>query len=237
MTGTLSPLAVVETDSRGSVRRTCEVPTTCQPASAWCKDPWPAVISDISSGGVSLKLARRFELGTGLAIELPSEYSGATTVLARVIHVQTREEGGWLLGCGFISELGDEEVEYVLQRDPRYRIALADDEDAPNEGKALPSINGVLFQAKVASGEHLRWYVKRLDLSAAWPLPSEKRVSLTVGGLAGEPPVKLKVVTCKRFGSYWIVDCKLRRPFRRRDARPRLPHRRREPAAVLTVAR
>src|SRR5207253_322288 len=113
-------------------------------------------------------------------------------------------EGGWLLGCAFVSDLGDEEVSYILEFDPRRRVASA---QSFAEGHETPSINGVLFQAKIQAGEYLRWYVKRLDLSAAWPLGVNKYVLLSVGGLAGAPPVQLKIKDCRPFGSYWIVDC------------------------------
>jgi HD-GYP domain-containing protein (c-di-GMP phosphodiesterase class II) len=47
-------------------------------------------------------LVRRFERGTGLAIDLPAEpgYPGETLV-ARVVHLRVLPEGGWLLGCAF----------------------------------------------------------------------------------------------------------------------------------------
>ena len=60
-------------DSRGASRHACEVRTTCQPPSAWAKDPWPAVIRNIGPAGLSLTLGRRFERGSGLAIEIPGE--------------------------------------------------------------------------------------------------------------------------------------------------------------------
>src|ERR1019366_10441879 len=54
-------------------RRSCELPTTCQPASALAMKEmrWTATISDLSLGGVRIVLPRRFEKGTGLAVELP----------------------------------------------------------------------------------------------------------------------------------------------------------------------
>src|SRR5262245_36793766 len=106
-----SPSGVQE-EQRAAARFLCALPTTCQPPSGWgSKDPWPATIRDISTGGVSLALERRFERGSGLAIELPSEDGTMSTVLARVTNVRPHPDGGWILGCSFISELSDEEVQ------------------------------------------------------------------------------------------------------------------------------
>src|SRR5581483_12051944 len=55
-------------------RRQCDLPSTCQPTSAWGRKDarWRATIHDISVTGVSLLVARRFEPGAGLAVELPA---------------------------------------------------------------------------------------------------------------------------------------------------------------------
>src|SRR5438132_1629962 len=95
MTGKRAPDVGTQVELREASRHRCDVHTTCQPPSAWCKDPWPATIRDISTGGLSLNLSRRFERGSGLAIELPTEEGGTTTVLARVVHVSADPEGGW----------------------------------------------------------------------------------------------------------------------------------------------
>lgn len=194
--------ASVVQDLRESQRYPCEVQTTCQPPSGWRKDPWPATIRNVSTAGISLRLGRRFERGTGLAIELPTENGGTTTVLARVCHLEAGE-GGWLLACTFISELSDDEVRAVLNLDPLHPTSF----ESPDvsRGAASPSVSGVLFQTRVG-GEVLRWYVKRLDLSGSWPLPEGKGVSFRLAGLA----VDLLIKKCRRIGSYWIVDCKFR---------------------------
>jgi len=177
-------------------RHPCEVQTTCQPPSAWCKDPWPAVIRGISTDGLNLSLARRYESGSGLAIELPTEDGGTTTVLARVAHVEASSEEGWLLGCTFVSELSDDEVQLVLN--PGY--------EATGRRRKCGTINGVLFQTRL-NDEVLRWFVRRLDLSAQWPLSYGKIVSFRIGSEA-ESSVEMTIKKCQLLGSYWIVDCK-----------------------------
>jgi hypothetical protein len=194
-------------------QRDCEVPTTCQPPSSWVKDPWPAVICGIGPAGLSLSLGRRFERGSGLAIELPGP-DGTATVLARVMQVQARGAGSWLLTCDFISELSGEEIEHVLRLDSRYQpeppvlqVAGSVDQGARPEAENV-SVQGVLFQAKVRPGEYLRWYVKRLDLAGGWPLPRGHCIELRVSVADGEA-LKLKVKSCELFGPHWFVQCKL----------------------------
>jgi hypothetical protein len=182
-------------------RRVCQVQTTCQPPSGWCKDPWPAVIRDIGHSGLSLTLTRRFERGSGLAIELPDGNGSTSTILARIINV-TNHPAGWLHGCTFVSELSDEEIQQVLDRD----VTRWTEEPV----RSVPSaVHNVLFQARVRPGDFLRWFVKCLDLAGEWPLPPGKYVSFRIGSLPDEPPVEMKVRQCQRYGSYWIIECKL----------------------------
>jgi hypothetical protein len=182
-------------------RHACEVQTTCQPPSGWVKDPWPAIIRDIGTSGMSLMLNRRFERGSGLAIELPSEDGTSSTVLARIVQVSTHP-GGWLLSCMFIGELSDEEVQQVLDLDLS-RMAGHTETNAP------AAIHNVLFQAPVRPGDYLRWFVKRLNLAGEWPLPVDKIMSFHLGGLPDAAPLEMKVRQCERFGAYWVVTCKL----------------------------
>src|SRR5690349_18086621 len=104
-------------ECRVFVRHECDLPTLCQPVAARGPDEpqWQARIRDISSGGFGLEVVRRFERGTGLAVEIPEEgdYHG-DTLLARVVHVKSRPEGGWLLGCAFVSALSDDTVRRLV---------------------------------------------------------------------------------------------------------------------------
>jgi hypothetical protein len=98
-------------------RHSCGLATSCQPVAArGDRDlAWPAEIRDVSAGGVGLVLGRRFERGAGLAIEIPeSPTAPADTLLARVIHTTALPEGEWLLGCSFISELSQDELQRLL---------------------------------------------------------------------------------------------------------------------------
>src|SRR5437879_1582081 len=103
-------------------RQACDVSTSCQPTSAWGRKDsrWAAVISDVSPGGIRLIVRRRFEPGAGLGIELPGgDGEEPYTVLAKVIHVRALPDSAWALGCQFISELSEEEVQHLLPRPPQ----------------------------------------------------------------------------------------------------------------------
>jgi len=191
-------------EARGADRQPCEVHTTCQPPSAWAKDPWPATIRNIGTSGLSLTLPRRFERGSGLAIELPSDDGSTSTILARVVHVSPFPEGGWLLGVSFVSELSDEEVRQVIHHSDRKETGGAPPAPSPR------SVSGVLFQARyVIAGEKelLRWFIKHLDHTGEWPPAAGKVLGMRLIG--GGKPVRLMIRKCQLFGSYWIVDCKL----------------------------
>src|SRR5205823_7885001 len=98
-------------------RHSCKVPSHCQPASAFGKEDlkWPATLENISQSGVCLNLRRRFEPGTGLTLELPGAATqDAYVVLAKVVHVRRQENGYWFLGCKFISELSEDEMQRLL---------------------------------------------------------------------------------------------------------------------------
>lgn len=188
-------------EARTAQRHDCEVATTCQPPSAWVKDPWPAVIRNIGAGGASLTLGRRFERGSGLAIELPSTDGSTSTVLGRVVHVSPFTDGGWLLGVSFISELSAEEVEQVLQLSAFAEAQL----DSGSPAASTSSITGVLFEAIQPNGEMIRWFVKRLDHVGDWPPPVGKTLGFRFEGQC----LSLIVVRARPSGSCWVVNCHL----------------------------
>jgi hypothetical protein len=189
---------------RLSTRFDCAVPTTCQPPSSWAKDPWPAIIRNISAGGMCLTLHRRFEPGSGLAIELPADDGSHSTVLARVAHVQAYEDGGWILGVRLISELSEDEISQVLNLSTLHNAALEDGSATP----AIVSHTGVLFDARFRTpqGEcRLAWFVKRLDHSGQWPIPPEKHLTFRFD----RGVLKMQTIKCTPFGPYWIIKCSL----------------------------
>ena len=98
-------------------RQDCSLPTTCQPATVGDAHEirWNATIRNISQGGVCLHLPRRFEKGTGLAVELPGDLERDSSIaFVKVIHLRRGEAGGWILGCKFISDLCEDEVQRLV---------------------------------------------------------------------------------------------------------------------------
>src|SRR5437764_9646563 len=87
-------------------RQSCELPTSCQPAAAFgnAESKWSGVVRDISPGGLQLSLTRRFEPGTGLAVELARhDTDKVSTVFVKVVNVRRQEDGLWALGCKFLN--------------------------------------------------------------------------------------------------------------------------------------
>jgi serine/threonine protein kinase len=80
------------------------------------EEVWPLVARDVSAGGIAVLLARRFEPGTDLSIELGAGAGGPPQRLsARVVRVLAERGGHWLHGCAFGSPLTDEELAALLK--------------------------------------------------------------------------------------------------------------------------
>src|SRR5437763_8658333 len=100
--GGRQPLPRSHSGCRVHERQLCDVRTSCQPTSTWGKKGvrWAAVIRDASATGLSLVIARRFEPGAGLAVELPGgEGRNAYVVLAKVLRAKAQKDGSWVLAC------------------------------------------------------------------------------------------------------------------------------------------
>ncbi|MDB5313714.1 MAG: prkC 37 [Gemmataceae bacterium] len=70
------------------------------------EEAWPLVVRDVSAGGIGVLLARRFEPGTALAIELAGEAGGQPVRLpVRVVRVDAERAGHWIHGCTFAGPL------------------------------------------------------------------------------------------------------------------------------------
>lgn len=80
------------------------------------EEMWPLVIRDLSAGGVGVLLARRFEPGTELSIELSVGPDVAPRRLTtKVVRVVPEKAGHWVHGCAFPALLTDEELEVLLR--------------------------------------------------------------------------------------------------------------------------
>jgi hypothetical protein len=197
-TGTVPEFPV---DSRVHVRLACDISTSCQPTSAWGRKDsrWAAVISDISPGGISLIVRRRFEPGSGLAIELPGgDGEEPYTVLAKVIHVKALPGSSWALGCQFVSELSEDEVQRLLSQ---HRQAVKN------------HVSEVNLQLEVSPNRLINCRIQRLTVPGTWPLAAGKTLGIrTNAGLKELPLLKLKVVRCWLNGDHWTLRCELLNP-------------------------
>lgn len=72
---------------------------------------WPIQLQDLSQAGVGILMARRFEPGCELLIELPKEIGKkAVRFPVKVVRVQKDRNGHWMHGCTFASTLTDKDV-------------------------------------------------------------------------------------------------------------------------------
>ena len=80
-------------------------------------DSWPAQIENISRGGVKVVIGRRFEVGTILKLEVSAAGTESSFVfLAQVVRASP-EPSGWGLGCAFLQEISEEEIQGLLRKE------------------------------------------------------------------------------------------------------------------------
>ncbi len=208
-------------EARAFLRHNCDLPTTCQPVAArGPNEPtWDARILNISAGGIALAVIRRFERGTGLSVDIPEEgdYLGDTLVV-RVVHLRPFPEGGWLLGCAFVSHLSEDTVRRLVQLKQANRIADSAPEAEPpapepvTAPEPVASANGkhsVLLTRVVwrnrETGQRLR--IGRLFAGGPWPLRPQTTIRLSVKNRSGQKShLPLLIHGCQRQGDTWIVD-------------------------------
>jgi hypothetical protein len=208
-------------------RHACGLVSSCQPASTFGKEDlkWSGTIDNVSIGGVGLILGRRFEKGTGLAIELPgSANSGAYVVLAKVMQVQRHGNTGWMLGCKFVSELSEEEVQRLLpvststNAPPVAAEATPRPSDktelSPSFVASLPatptSIHPVQLIVEFGAGKTIGCMIPDFGaLNCPWPLAPGTVGSLKGVNRQGDPwKLRVKVRRCISEGGVWKLQCR-----------------------------
>jgi hypothetical protein len=216
----LSPPKPIE--CRVHDRHACEVPVACQPAAAWGRKDaqWPAVISDLSQGGALLIVGRRFELGVGLGIELPGgDGEDPYTVLAKVVNVRATPDGSWALGCKFVSELGEDELQRLLG--PRPPAAAEPEAVVPSKvasppppranGSGKRSIPNVLLQLEIRPGKVIHCRIRNLTAPAGWSPVAGKPMTLRLEA-PPQPLIRLEVLHCLPQGQRLVIRCRLLSP-------------------------
>ena len=89
----------------------------CQRASEETTSQWSATIQNISEGGICLLIEAPFGPGDLLHVEVPrSSENTALKLLTCVVHSSRAQVDSWSLGCSFIRELSDIEMEAFLSR-------------------------------------------------------------------------------------------------------------------------
>lgn len=104
-----------ESDQRSWVRFPCPVRASFQVVREDEPAAQTAGVVDISPTGIGLQVEHPLDVGTLLSVELhgPGEQPGLT-ILASVVRARSRAEGQWTLGCSFIRELSESELQALL---------------------------------------------------------------------------------------------------------------------------
>ncbi len=102
-------------DQRTWVRFPCEARATFQMVRAEEPRPEPAQVLNISPNGVGLLVGRAIDVGTLLSVDLRGTGDQAPlTIMASVARLTARDNDEWALGCNFIRELSDRELQALL---------------------------------------------------------------------------------------------------------------------------
>lgn len=173
---------------------------------------WPAQIRDLSQGGMGLILNRRFEPGTGLAVEIPeTDNYPADTLLARVVHATRQPHEKWLLGCAFVSPLSDDELQRLLTLGRGdHALAGADffvQEETANDEPFVAElvIAEVYWEGPDANGQLSRKLYRRLNFTGNWPLGHGAMLDVWTGQ---DPEHRRRVVVdrCYQHEARWIIS-------------------------------
>ena len=100
---------------RACVRFRCTRPVPRRMAIAESYNSLDGWLVDISVSGLGLLLDSPLDEGTLLFVEMESSPEASPVeLLARVIRATSTPEGEWLLGCEFVTPLGEEELRAML---------------------------------------------------------------------------------------------------------------------------
>jgi len=114
----LAPLAHSlrpDNERRVAVRHSSAFEAISRPLDTHDTLSWGAQVHDVSAHGIGLIVCYPFKPGTYLAIDIDG-YPAATrrTLLARVVHAQDQADGSWKVGCEFVKQLTQSEVELLV---------------------------------------------------------------------------------------------------------------------------
>jgi serine/threonine protein kinase len=108
-------------DRRAAVRHSftlaaaCAIDTAVAGGGADTTEDWPAVVRDISATGLGLILARRFEPGTELTVDLDLKADAPPkAVRVKVVNVRPDAMGHWRHGCAITAPMTDGDLLRLL---------------------------------------------------------------------------------------------------------------------------
>lgn len=103
-------------DRRGPTRHDRRLEVSCRPLNVLGPPPrWPAVVQDVSAGGLGLLLEREVAPETLLEVLWPKPIAGLPETLSvRVARVSAQPGGYWLLGCAFSIDLAESQLQALL---------------------------------------------------------------------------------------------------------------------------
>ena len=91
------------------------IEATYQLVGADSDESWPARVMNLSSSGVGLSVNHSVEVGKLLNVELHAAGHGdGRTLLCCAVHVAELSGGEWLVGCNFITELEESDLNLLL---------------------------------------------------------------------------------------------------------------------------
>src|SRR3954470_7465568 len=102
--------SLLNIDKRKTLRMVCMREATSRSLDAADALCWGGTVRDISLGGLGLSICYPFRPGTYLAVEMQVKGAPTRTIVTRVVHVEDKPDGTWLLGCEFVKPLTASEI-------------------------------------------------------------------------------------------------------------------------------
>jgi hypothetical protein len=171
---------------------------------------WSATICDLSQGGLALHLQRRYEKGAALAVELPGDGAREPSmVFVKVVHVKRLADGGWKLGCRFISELSDDDVHRLVA-------------PAPEPIPAKTSYANVRVTVEDFSGASFQLTIKQLNIAKSHRVITGEQ--LRIAGGQNKWSFQLEVDYLKSQGDHWTLHGFLVQPTTVAELRHGIKH-------------
>jgi len=104
-----------EGDRRDLERHPRHLEVSCRLANNFTGARWPAVVQDVSAGGVGLLSDRAVEVNTLIEVTWPQPIKGVpSSVPVRVARTTAQAGGYWSLGCQFAPELTAAQMQSLL---------------------------------------------------------------------------------------------------------------------------